>query len=487
MRRNILKFLFILTFVWVLFACQKDEFFFETSGSLSFSADTVMFDTIFTTVGSTTRQLKIYNPHNRPILISSIALAGGSASSFSINIDGMPDHTAKDIELAAKDSMFIFVRVTVDPNSQNTPFIVSDSLVFVTNDQLQQVKLVAWGQNAHYHTPQYFPHNMSPYSIITENTTWTNDKPHLVYGWVVVDSSYTLTIEEDAQIHFHNNSGIWVYKDGTLKVEGSMNAPVVFQGDRLESWYENMPGQWGRLMYNGHHLSMGIWLSSGSIDNEIDYAIIRNGDTGIRADTVGNSTNPTLRISNTIIENMSTSGIYAQGSYIEGENVVISNIGIHALILSLGGRYDFKHSTFANYWTYSSRQTQTVVLNNYYTDINNNIQLRDLLQANFGNCIIYGSIEEELLLDFHPSATSNFYFDHCLLRTQEDITDANHYNNCIKNSQPLFEDTAEGDYRLKSNSPALNAGSITIAQSVPFDILGTPRTASPDIGAYERE
>jgi len=477
----------IVLLLIIIFSCRKDDMYFESEGLLVFSVDTVLFDTIFTTVGSSTRQLKVYNPHNKTIRISSINLSGGSQSKFSINIDGMPAHQAKDIEIRPKDSMFIFVRVTLDPNSFNTPFVVSDSIMFFTNNKMQQVKLVAWGQNAHYHTPTHFPYNMSPYSVISSNTTWTNDKPHLVYGWVVVDSSYTLTIEEGAQIHIHNNSGIWVYNDGSLKVEGTKDKPVVFQGDRLESWYKDLPGQWGRLMYNGYLFSMGIWLSSGSIDNEIDYAIIRNGDTGIRVDTTGNSPNPTLRIRNTIIENMSTAGIYAQGSYVEGENLLITNAGIHALILSIGGSYDFKHCTFANYWSYSTRQTPSVVINNYYKDINNNIQLRPLNKAYFGNSIIYGTLEEELLLDKQTGTAFNFFFDHCLIKTKEAISDPSHFSNCLKNNDPLFEDISEADYRLRNNSPALNIGSLSVAADVPFDILGVNRTASPDLGVYEKE
>ncbi len=486
--RYSLSILFFTAFIaTVIFSCRKDDAFFETSGKLSFSTDTVMFDTVFTTVGSATRHLKVYNPHNRTIKISSIVLAGGSQSVFKVNIDGRPAHEIKDLELAPKDSLYIFLRATVDPNNKNTPFVVNDSIIFITNDHMQQVKLVAWGQNAHYHTPEYFPAHMSPYSLIDNNTTWTSDRPHLVYGWVVVDSSYTLTIEEGAQIHFHNNSGIWVYSGGTLKVRGSVNAPVVFQGDRLESWYKDMPGQWGRLLFNGNLFSMGIWLSSGSIDNEIDYAIIRNGDTGVKVDTIGASANPTLRISNTIIENMSTAGLHAQGSHVEGENLVITNIGMHALILSIGGNYSFKHSTIANYWSYASRQTPSLVLNNYYIDVNDNLQLRPLTRADFGNSIIYGAVEEEVFFDGHAGADFNFFFDHCLLRTLEDISDGPFFNNSLKNKDPLFEDVSEGLYKLRESSPARKAGSLTIAAQVPFDINGVARTTSPDLGAYQSE
>lgn len=468
------------------YACQKDDFLTETEGSLNFSTDSVTFDTVFTTVGSTTQQFKVYNPFNKKLIISSIKLGGGAASNYRINIDGVPATELTNVELAPKDSLYIFVRVTIDPNNQNTPFVVSDSIMFTTNNQMQQVMLVAWGQNAYYHTPTQFPGTMSPYSIVNTNETWLNDKPHLVYGWVVVDSSFTLTIQEGTKVYFHNNAGIWVYNDASLKITGTKDNPVVMQGDRLEAWYKDMPGQWGRLMYNGYLYSMGIWLSAGSKNNEINYAVIRNGDTGIKADTLGNSPNPTLRLRNTIIENMSTAGIYAQGSYIEAENVVVSNAGIHAVILSIGGSYDFNHCTFANYWNYSTRQTSSLVLNNYYEDIYNTIQVRDLTKANFGNCIIYGNIEEEILLDRNTNGQFNFKFTHCLLKTAHDISDANFYTACLKNQDPLFENTSLANFKLKYNSPAVDAGNDSVALLVPYDIMGASRTINPDLGAYEK-
>ena len=57
-----------------------------------------------------------------------------------------------------------------------------------------------------------------------------------------------------------------------------------------------------------------------------------------------------LTIKNSIINNMSGLGILGQGAYIEGENLLVSNAGQYALALNIGGSYDFKHCTFANYY-----------------------------------------------------------------------------------------------------------------------------------------
>lgn len=441
-------------------SCKKDDEF-DTSPSikLNFSSDSILFDTIFTTIGSITKQLKVYNPSSNKIKISNIQLAGGYKSFYRINIDGNPDIRVTDIELAAKDSLYIFIHVTIDPNNTNNPMVVTDQIIFETNGNMQDVDLVAWGQDAHF----YY------YNIISANYEFTNDKPHVIYGYVIVDSAFTLTIEEGTNVYMHSNSFLYVYRDGTLKINGTLDKPVKIQGDRLENFYKDIPGQWNR-----------IWLSALSIDNEINYAIIRNGIMGVQVDTVGNSTNPTLRINNTIIDNMLSTGIYAQGSHVEATNCVITSCGQYAIVLSLGGEYDFRHCTVGNYYNYSSRETPSLVLNNYYEDINGNFQVRPLEKVYFGNCIIYGSNEEEILLDnYSSSSIFNYTFDHCLLRTK---ISNDSLLSCIKNEDPMFVDYRENNYKLQENSPAIGAG---IPIGVPQDIEGVDRGAAPDIGAYQ--
>ncbi|MCD4681588.1 MAG: hypothetical protein K8S00_14495, partial [Bacteroidales bacterium] len=292
LQSGIILLLVILSFQ----SCKKDDFIDNNpSLKLEFSTDSILFDTIFTTVGSATLQLKVYNRHDNTIMISSIRLEGGNASFFRINVDGYPSINVADIEIASKDSLYIFIHLTIDPNNTNNPMVVTDQIVFETNGNIQDVDLVAWGQDAYF----YY------YNIISSDFEFINDKPHVVYGYVVVDSACTLNIQEGTKVYMHSNSFLYVYRDGTLKINGTLDNPVTIQGDRLESYYQDIPGQWN-----------WIWLSAMSIDNEINYAIIRNGVRGVQIDTVGNSPNPTLRINNTIIENMLSTGIFAQGSYV---------------------------------------------------------------------------------------------------------------------------------------------------------------------------
>src|SRR5277367_5589732 len=88
--------LFCILAVFTLISCQKQS---NLNGSvlLFLSADTLSFDTVFTTTGSVTQQVKVINNNNHSVGISSISLAGGSGSPFIINIDGTPGPTATNL------------------------------------------------------------------------------------------------------------------------------------------------------------------------------------------------------------------------------------------------------------------------------------------------------------------------------------------------------------------------------------------------------
>jgi len=461
----------------LLSSCRKDEdFITDASAKLSFSADSVLFDTVFTTLGSVTKRLMVYNSNDKSIKISSIRLGNASASMFRINVDGTPALQINNVEIAANDSMFIFVKVTVNPQNSDNPLIVTDDIIFETNGNIQKVKLTAWGQDAYYHVPDhkitFSDGSYLLYSIADCSKPWQNGKPHVIYGYCVVDEDSTLIINAGAKVYLAPNAVLWVYEGGTLKVTGSLHNEVKFQGSRLDMPYRDIPGQWGK-----------IWLSAGSKDNEINYAIIRNGSIGLQVDTVVNA-NPTLKLDNTIIENMSVAGIYAQGAKIKATNTVVTNCGQYAIALSIGGNYEFLHCTIGNYWKYT-RKTPSVVFNNYYKDANDNVHLRPLENAYFGNCIIYGNSDEELLLDNNTNTTFNFKFENCLIKTILNTSNPTNYVQCKINQNPSFNNTDINNLRLLSGSPAKGSGSSAIGALVPIDLDGVTRTGSPSIGAFE--
>ena len=464
-------------FVAITTSCKKDSFLEDQKVDLHFSEDTLMFDTVFTTIGSSTQHLIVKNPENQKIKISRIQLAGGASSNFRINVDGQSGTSFTDVEIAAKDSIYIFVEVTVDPNGGSGPMIITDSITFETNANLQDVDLVAFGRDAYFIVANKSVGNLRYKIVAGENidTTWTKDKPIVVYGYAVVDSTGSLTIEAGTEIYFHSNSGLWIYKGGQLKVQGSRLEPVMFQGDRPEAYYDDLPGQWDR-----------IWINESDKQSEINYAIIRNAFIGIQTETLNSvmAANK-LILKNTIIENMSGAGILSRFYQIDAENIAVSNCQQYCVALTMGGSYEFRHASFANYWSYSTRKTPAVYINNYYQDENKITYPFDLLKANFINCIAYGNLEEEIVLDNSSQGGQfHFLFDHALIKTENNTSDPNNWKNITKNQDPLFENTGKNDLHLKSTSAAADKGKAGVIPALDLD--GNIRDVStPDLGAYE--
>ncbi len=463
----------------LLFACKKDLITTDPNDKLEFSNDTVIFDTVFTTIGSTTKRLLIYNNSEKRIIVSSIQLASGSASKFRLNVDGVPGISHHDIEIQAKDSMFLFVEVTLDASGQNNPLIVTDSILFMTNGNLQDVDLVAWGQDAYFYYPTNYHPDLGSYSIICDEV-WTNDKPHVIYGMAIIDTDCSLDIMEGTKVHLHKYSSLMAYEGGTLRVNGQQGNPVTFLGDRLEPFYDNVPGQWDAL-----------WFFNGSKNNKIDHAIIKNGNIGIRADN-NDGINPNVTITNTQIYQMAGVCIVGQNAIIRAENSVFANAGQYTGAFIIGGDYNFKHCTFANYYQYGNRQTPAVLLTNTWDSLGTIIPV-DLTQAYFGNCIIMGNLENEIGFDNNTGALFNYKFDYSVLRIDPEIntTDINYYNQIIKTQHDtFFVDQVNNDFHIDASSPAINAGSFSItgsSTSLFTDLDGKGRKLAPDMGAYEIE
>ena len=120
--------LFILSLIVLLSACRKDSFISSADARLSISADTLHYDTVFTSVGSVTQSFKIINDNNQKLRLSSVKLMGGAGSNYKMNVDGIATTEATGIEIEANDSVYVFVQVNVDPAVGNIPFIILDSI-----------------------------------------------------------------------------------------------------------------------------------------------------------------------------------------------------------------------------------------------------------------------------------------------------------------------------------------------------------------------
>ncbi|MCU0370332.1 MAG: hypothetical protein MUC31_02865 [Bacteroidales bacterium] len=467
--------------VFIFSACKKDPIDMDPDARLEFSMDTVFFDTVFTSLGSITHSLTVHNKGKETIRISSIRLAGGESSFYRMNVDGQAAFEVHDVDIESDDSLYIFCRVTIDPTDERNPYVISDSIVFETNGNIQDVNLVAWGQNANYILADTYIAGFPKFKIIArENETvrWTSDKPYVIYGYAVVDSTGRLEIDRGARIYFHNNSGLWIYKGGSLKAKGSVDAPIVFQGDRLEEFYKDLPGQWDR-----------IWINEGSLNNEIDYAIIRNGFIGLQLETLQEQMGNQLILSNTRIENMTGYGILTRFYNMTAFNNVVVNCGQYLAAFTWGGIYDVRQCTFANYWSSSVRVTPSLVLNNFATDADDVIYPFEF-QGYFGNNVFDGRNDEEMLFLGDPGAPFNYRFENCLLRTLQDVSDQEKFSACLVNEDSLYIDYLAGNYQPDTLSPLIDAGAATVITGSFFDlgrdIIESDREKDlPDIGAYE--
>ncbi|HCE54689.1 MAG: hypothetical protein ACYCZ2_05610 [Lutibacter sp.] len=489
MRYNV-TFLCALTLL-VFSSCRKDFSVELSSGNLSFSKDTVYLDTVFTNIGTSTYNLKVYNKSNKNISVPFIGLGKGENSFYRLNVDGMPGKNFENVEILAKDSLYIFIETTIDFSQVSNP-IYTDEIVFDSGENLQEVKLVTLVKDAHF----LFPSKDSNGFIETitigkttegedlkvngffleENTTFTNEKPYVIYGYCAVPTSKTLTIEAGAKIYFHANSGLMISKNATLTINGELNNKVIIEGDRLEPQFRDIPGQWG-----------AIWLRAGSKNNSIKNTIIKNASAGIISDSIGNNSAPTLTIKNSQIYNSSNFGILGRETNIYGENLVINNSGQSSLACTIGGTYNFVHSTFANYWSNSFRQYPSVLINNYFSYNKNNAQVvekRDLHAANFTNCIIDGNSNIELMIDKVDGTVFNYSFKNNLIRFK-DSNDPIHYIDNIFNGNPNFKSPLKNELIIGQNSEAIKKGNDAGRILAPNDILGVIRTMPPDIGAYQ--
>tara|TARA_R110000850_G_scaffold277086_1_gene422429 strand:+ start:167589 stop:169139 length:1551 start_codon:yes stop_codon:yes gene_type:complete len=501
--------LFGLVILWS--SCRNDFETLPSTGNLEFSKDTVYLDTVFTNIGSSTYTLKVYNRSAEDISIPIVRLGQGESSLYRLNVDGVAGKTFNNVEILAKDSIFIFIETTVDINSfpNDLTFLYTDAIQFDAGSNEQKVELVTLVQDAVFLFPERFDDGtietlnlgmdaegndilIEGFFLDDDHLNFTNEKPYVIYGYAAVPSDKTLTIDAGARVHFHENSGLLVANQATLKVNGTLSADpealeneVIFQGDRLEPAFEDTPGQWGT-----------IWLTAGSTAHEFNHTTIKNATVGILMDSNDGSNNPTLTIKNMQIYNSANVGLLARTGFVDGENLVISNSGQASLFCSLGGRYNFRHSTFANYWNRSFRNFPAVVLDNSLQVSETEILVADLVEANFSNCIIYGSEAREFLLNAEPEAAFNFNFSNSLLKFEDpqgqfadnplfDFSNSAFYTNTLFNQDPDFFDTEANQLFIGEESSANGIGDPATTQEVPLDLLGTPRGQPSDAGAYE--
>ncbi len=500
----------ILFLVILWSSCRKDFGYEVNTGSLEFSKDTVYLDTVFTNIGSSTYTLKVYNRGRDDIQIPSISLGEGHNSGYRLNVDGIAGKEFRNIPILARDSIFIFIETTFDiaPVNRNE-FLYTDVIQFDSGTNLQEVPLVTLVRDAIFLYPSKLADGsketlllglddngneirIEGFVLSDEQLQFTNEKPYVIYGYAAVSENTMLTMEAGTRVYFHKDSGILVGRAGTLGIQGSLSTDreileneVIFEGDRLETGFADVAGQWGT-----------IWLSEGSRNNFIEHLTIKNASVGLLVEGLSTSNSPTLTIKNSQIYNSATVNLWARGSQIEAENLVLGNAGNTSLICSLGGAYSFIHTTIANYWSNGFRNGPALTISNMDSHGPNGSPAKDLIKANFANCIIDGNTSLELILNSNGTNAFNFAFTNCILKFRDisgQFTEDPLYNfenpiffsDLLLNGEPDFRNTAGNDFQIGPASDAIGNANVETAFLVPLDILGKDRTLVPDLGAHQ--
>lgn len=482
MKRITVPLLILLLFAINLLSCDGLDENYSTNPShrLSFSVDTVAFDTVFTTIGSATQQFMIYNHNDQPLIISEIMLAGSGETGFRVNVDGRKGDHFQNVRIQANDSLYVFVEVTINPNEANQPLLVDDSILFTTNGIKQSVKLEAFGQNVTL---------LKGGTTYTQNTKLTAERPYLVYDSIVIEKGVTVDVEPGALFYMHAKANIINY--GTLIANGTLEKPITFRGDRLDFIlndvlpYDRTPSQWG-----------GFYFRPESFDNIFDNVIVRNGVSGLRFEE-STPEESKIKISNSQITNMGENILYAFNCNIEASNTEFTNAGGGVVIL-IGGDYQFIHCTLSNFMTLEKRSVPCLTLSN--NTKSNGIEVIRPLKISFDNCIIDGSFdagkenyEGELNFSTATGTILDHTFNHCVIKSLG-VNNQQFKDVIFTKVSPSYRlrGGEKNKYRFDFRPDSLTTlgvgkADLFVTQKYPVDRYGVNRLTNegPDIGAYE--
>ena len=469
MKQPINNFIFLVFLIGLLStfqSCKKDTLF--SSSNITFSADTLVFDTVFKTEkalkdlfkGSGVQQVKIYNPDGNPLNLDEIELMGGSDSPFRLNLDGISGKSFNNKKIAGNDSLFMFIDIQLNvlKNPSQNP-IIRDSIRVKTNGKNQYLQLLAWGQDAYFHHKE----------IIKNSTEWKNDKPHVIIGYAIVDTSAVLDVQQGCKIHLYNNSLLYVRR-GALNMNGTLNNKIIVQGTRSEASYQKIAGQY-----------YGIYFHE-ALPSKVNYAHIKNGTSAIQIYSRNENSNlATLTIENTVIENNARYGVFCFANPIVIlNNTLLFKNQLYSFFVLQGADFSINHSNILGYGP-STKDNTAFAMKNYYTNPEDQLTYISPLTGIIKNSVIYGYKPNEYILDTleYEGVKNIIKFQNCVLKVEKHMVN----NTVTFNVDPNFIQVNQNNFRFNSSSPLNNKG---VTSPYKFDIEGKLRSSTtPDIGVYE--
>ena len=486
-------YLFIILLSTNFFACKNDFENYSDSPQdiLSFSVDTLSFDTVLATVNSPVRFFRVYNKNTKPLLISSVRLAEGANSNFKINVDGIAGSIFENVEILANDSILVLVDVKPKENGELTPILFNDYVIFEIHNIQQKIVLEAFGQDVFVWRG----------ITLSADSVLDNKKPYLIYDSLVIGKGTRVEIGEGSVFYMYNNAQLIV--NGTVKIKGTIENPVLFRGSRTDYMlsipYDLIPGQWG-----------GIRFASESYNNELENVRIRNGRYGMNLEVCDDPSQSKLYIKNVVLTNVSGTLFQAVNCNITAENCEFSN-SKDALLHLVGGSSRFTHCTIVNYYPYYpelgwvNSKNETLILSDTVPSLEGNKDVYfPVISAEFFNSIIWGGeylSTSVINIQKNTDTSIPYLFKNCLLPNKE-IVDAG-FVDCIFQSNSFKPDSLFQkidpndrkknlfhpvfDFRLHKDSPAKDVANLEIATQIPYDMNGFYRLSDgyPDLGAYE--
>lgn len=470
-----------------LVGCREDIVNDDPALRLSFSLDTLSFDTVFTSIGSATMQFVVYNRNANAVVISRIWQ--DTHNEFKVNIDGENDlNRTSDWQLRGGDSLIVFVKVLIDPTKQNSPVLVEDNLHFAVNGNTQTIHLEAYGQDVH------LIRTKSRLTVFNDKT-FEADKPYLIYDTVAVRKN--LVFNSGARLYFHYDAALLAY--GDVEAKGTLDAPVTLCGDRIDNLYDSVPYAYVAGLWSGVYLMDE--QSAPQKTYNLNYIDITSANVGLYCLSEKTSSLPQLTLTNSRIHNHAVYGLVLQHTDATVANCEISNAAAFCAYLS-GGTHRFIHTTVASYFNSTNVRIQSTPREDVAAVYINNVSKNKIpTHTSFRNCIITGIRRNNLLVatplpKFYEDTIANNYIKADTLRIaaadnnvfwqEDDTTDV------FRNTYYKYKEYIYYDFRLDTLSPARGIADSLTALSYPFDRLGNPRirivegdTIRPDAGCYQ--
>lgn len=448
--------------------CISDSFTSSPSDILSFSTDTVSFDTVFTDLGTPTARLRVYNKAKKAVNISSIKFAA-SETNFTMNVDGQSGREFHDIEIRGGDSIYVFIECFIPEVDRKTPQLIEDNLQFVTNGVMQNVVVEAWGQNV----------IRLRGLTVEEDMTLTAELPYVVFDSLVVAPSAKLTVQPGANLLFHDGASLKV--NGTLEAVGAPGKMINMRGDRLDNvlpdvGYDILAGQW-----------TGVTFAPESFGNRLEFVDLRSTKTGVVVDSCGDLSRQKLEIVNSWLHNSQNNSLEVNYAWVDAYGSAFSEAGGSAVYLA-GGRHQFVQCTLSNYYLFTYPSEPLLWLTHCMPESFYDNPSQPLMEANFQNCIFYGLPPD---INEGDLTGSNVYLQYCSLKSPG--SDDDNFQWCLWDTDPLFL-TVRNDYyfnyHVAEDSPVIGVGDPAyLTPQCETDMDGFVRMAvslngMPTLGAY---